>query len=241
MDYTYNIANATLNLLPPNKRKATSIAYLSASDTYLQYLHDLFFNGYADGDSSGDYNNAAPYAVGVKVRYIDNKIYERIGIGSTTGTIPTDTDFWIPVLNNFIGVRERARYTSNRVVFEYALNKWFKTQLNQFTAWDGAGNPTPLSDIYIQNTPVDTNSFVVGVDEEESSSIWLTDSEQMVSVINLDYFFNPYMFVINIPIAVYDALLPSEPGGITTPKDNVVRAFADNYVLGGVTYTIAIY
>lgn len=241
MDYSYNVANETLNLTPPNKRKLTTLAYLGASDYYLQYLHDLFFTNYADGDNSLDYDNTTAYTVGDRVRYVDNKIYERIGAGPTIGTIPTNVAFWMPILNNFIGVRERAKYTSNRVVFEYALNKWFKTQFNQFTGWDGSGNPTPLSDIYIQNTPVDINSFIVGVDEPESSTVWLTDIEQQISVINLDYFYNPFMFVINIPTAVYDALLPAEPAGITTPKDNVVRAFADNYVLGGVTYSIAIY
>lgn len=238
MDYSYNLANATLNLLPPSKRKPTTLALFSSSDWYLQYLHDIFFNKYANGDSSIDYNNATAYVVGDKVRYVDNKIYERIGVGSTTGTIPTDANFWMPILNNFIGVVERAKYQSFRLVFEYALNKWFKTQFNQFTGWDGSGNPTPLSDIYIQNTLVDTNSFIVGVDESQSSSVWASDLEQLVSVINLDYLYNPFMFVINIPTAVYDALLPAEPPGITTPKDNVVRAFADNYVLGGVTYTI---
>lgn len=238
MDYSYNIANATLNLTPPNKRKPTTLALLGASDWYLQYLHDLFFTNYADGDASGDYSGATQYFPVDRVRYVDNKIYERIGIGPTTGVDPTDATFWMPILNNFIGVRERAKYNSKRVVFEYSLNKWFKTQFNQFTGWDGSGNPTPLSDIYIQNTPVDTNSFIVGVNEGQSSAVWATDLEQQISVINVAYSYNPYMFVINIPTAIYNALLPAEPPGITTPKDNVVRAFADNYVLGGVTYTI---
>lgn len=247
--YDYNLTAETLQLTPPNKRTSTTLALLSVSDFYFQKLHDLFFTNYADGDASIDYAGGTTYVAGDHVRYVDNKIYERrrlnlttgAVIGNTTGIIPTNTDNWIVLLNNFIGVRERSKYKSNRVVFEWALNKWFKTTFRQFTGWDGSGNPTPLSDIYIQNIPVDLNSFIVGVNEAQSSDVWASDVEQQVSVINLAYFFNAYMFSINIPTAIYNALLPAEPAGITTPKDNVVRAFADNYTLGGITYLIKIY
>jgi len=238
--YDYIVSNETLQLTPPNKRETTTLAYLSVFDDKFQKLHDLFFDNFADGSTEIDYAGGTTYSVGNRVRYIDNKIYERIGTGNTTGVAPTDLTKWMAVINNFIGVRERSKYTSSRVVFEWALNKWFKTVFRQFTAWDGAGNPTPLSDIYIQNTAVDFGSFMVGVNEAQSSDVMFSDSEQ-TSFINLAYFFNTSMFTINIPTAVYNALLPAEPAGITTAKDNVVRVFADKYCLGGVQYIIAIY
>ena len=100
-----------------------------------------------------------------------------------------------------------------------------------------------MSDIYIKNIPVDLGSFIVGSNEVQSSSIWVNDTEQLISVINLAYFFNTYMFTIYFANGAgqYDALLPSEPAGQTVAKDNVVRAFADNYVLGGCTYSITLY
>lgn len=238
--YDYNANEEAEKLTPPNKRKPNNLATLSVLVYYVQYLHDLFFDSYADGNSSLDWVSGASYSYGDRVRYIDNKIYELktlAGISGLTDPPSVDVFNWILVLNNWVGVRERSKYNSQRMVFEYALNKWFKTTFRQFSGWDISGNPTPLSDIYISVNLIDTKSFIVGVDEDESSAVWLTDEEQL-QFINLDFIFQRYMFTINIPLAVYDALLPLEPSGSTIPKDNVVRAFADDFVLGGVTYNI---
>lgn len=241
--YDYNALDEATKLTPPSKRKPNTLAWLSVLTYYIQYLHDLFFNSYADGDSSLDWVSGGTYAYGNRVRYLDNKIYELTNLaGITAITTPPNADpsNWILILNNWIGVRERAKYNSQRVVFEYALNKWFKTAFRQFTGWDGSGNPTPLSDIYISNNLIDTIEFVAGVDETESSAVYLTDAEQK-QFIGLTFIVNAFTFTINIPLAVYDALIPTDPSGTTTAKDNIVRAFADNYVLGGLTYNILPY
>lgn len=238
--YDYNIALDTERLTPPNKREETTLSFLGVFGDKLQYLHDLFFNDYADGSSADDWSSVTTYLYLQRVRYKDNYIYELNVPSLVSATPPNQDSQWVRVLNNWVGVRERSKYTSHKIVFEYALNKWFKTTFSQPTGWDGSGNPTPRSDIYIQNNDSINHSFVFGANEAESSAVFVNDLEQQ-EFINIDINFNKNMFTINIPSAVYDALLSSDPPGITTPKDNIVRAFADKYVLGGVNYNIAIY
>jgi len=241
--YDYDLANATELLLPPNKRKPTTLAYLGVFAAILQRFRDLFLEEYADGTDYIDFTPSISYIYTERRRDIDGAIYEVITVAGITGiaTRPAlDPTNWIKVLNKFVGARERAKYTSQNVTFEYALNINFKTIFRQFTGWDGAGNPTPLSDIFIVKLPVDTGSFIVGIDEDESSAVRISDTVQK-SFIGTGFVFNPFMFSLNMPLAVYDALIPTDPSGITVEKDNIVRGFADNYVLGGVTYTIITY
>jgi hypothetical protein len=236
--YDYNISQATRELLPPSKRKTNNLAYLGAPGYVLQRYHTLFFNLYANGNMALDWTSGGTYKYEDQVRYTENsrynnRIYEltnKAGITGLTTPPSDDTVNWILVQNNFIGVSERARYAAPKVVIEYALNKWFKTTFRQ---------PPLVSDIFLTKELVDNQTFVIGATEEESSAIAYNDQLQK-SFISDEYITNKHKFAINIPLAVYDSLT-TQPSGFSNTKDKIIRSFADNYVMGGITYTIITY
>ena len=39
----------------------------------------------------------------------------------------TDTAFWLKVSDNYIGIRERTLWNSQKIIFESSLNRWFQT------------------------------------------------------------------------------------------------------------------
>lgn len=250
--YDYLVSAATDQLTPPSKRKPVTFAWLGIFTDKLQYLHDLVFTDYANGSGAGDWVASSPYVYTTRKRYIDNYIYEVINPNGIISAIPPPQDLqtlnnptgsWVKVLNNWVGVRERSKYNSQRVVFEYALNKWFKTNFVQFTGWDTNGMPTPSrnaiggngSDIYITDNPYDTNEFSFGVDDTESSAIAFDEGEQMAFIGN-QFVYQQQAFTIFMPVAVYNAL-----GIDNTHRESIVRAFADLYVLGGLNYNIITY
>lgn len=249
--YDVDIANQTVLLLPPTKRKALTLQWLGIFGNKLQYLHDLVFGDYLTGNKDGQWQASTTYTYLKRVRYRDNAIYEVNNTAGVNSIIPPPQDIysdtntsgnWIKVQDNFIGLQERVKYNSQKLVFEFALNKWFNGTFRQSTGWDISGNPMPISDIFISAQPVDDHSFVFGVDETDSSAIYSTDTDQLIkAVIGNTYLVNSYAFSINIPTALYDATIPSDPSGKTVNKDNKVRAFADNYALGSKTYNIILY
>lgn len=158
--------------------------------------------------------------------------------------LPPDQDLvnWIKVLNNWIGLRERAKYNSQKIVLEYALNKVFlpliyplTTTFRQPTGWDGSGNPIPNSDIFIQNNTVNSSAFFIGSDESQSSAVADSDDDQQ-SFIGDGYTNTPFLATINVPIAVFDAL-----AGNDIDRTNVIRSFASKYILAGITYNVTTY
>jgi len=130
-----------------------------------------------------------------------------------------------------LGLIERTKTTSQIQLFEYLLNKWFYTSYNY---------PASTNDIYITNTPNDSGTFIIGVDESESSAVFVSDQLQEKHI-SLDFYQSTINFTINVPLAVYDSLRPSDPSGTTATKDNIIRNFADGYVCAGIVYTITPY
>ena len=270
MNYNLDTDLFNKNFLPPTKRNERAYAWGRVLLNGVKYVHDLFFNDYKDGNVDAKivaYSPATPYivgnlvyyettgfiyecilastgnaptnvtyfalkafVVGDRMRYVNKSVYECI-LANPNGVSPIDSTYWIKIQDSFLGLMERTKANSQILLFEYILNKYFYTGFNY---------PVMTNDIYItNNTPADY-AFVYGINEEESSAVALTDLEQETFITDT-FSITPYLFTINIPLAVYDALIPSETSGITTNKDNIVRFFADNYVCSGITYNIATY
>jgi hypothetical protein len=137
------------NLMPPDKRKPKLLAWLFAFLYALQLLRDRFYTYYADGFTGDRWDISTAYSVGDEVRYIDRSVYECIQ-ATTAGILPTDTDYWVKIQDIYIGIRERSRYNSRKILFEFILNKWFDV------------DPLPADQIYIQNNSVYGTAFVMG-------------------------------------------------------------------------------
>jgi hypothetical protein len=218
-DINYN--QKAVELLPPDKRGNRMVAWVKALLSQVQYCRDKILGDYKEGSSYSDWA-AGTYNKFDRVIY-GQSVYECI-VATTTATPTTATD-WRVYLDYFVGVDERIKYNHIKLTLEFALNRRFGTTFNQ---------PPTLSDIYITTNSPNTNVFIVGANEDESSIVYSGNGREFV----IDSYgfstFNNY--TINIPTAVYTAL-----GSTSGEREATVRNFADKYNTVGLSYNIATY
>lgn len=219
--YDINMAALGEQLLPPDKRGARMVAWIKALLSPLQYIHDLLFLSYKAGSTALQYAGGT-YGKGDRVVYFQS-VYESLIAANTA--LPTTPGSWVKVQDNFIGVDERVKYNGQKIVLEYAINKWFGTQFRQ---------PTGQSDIYIVTNQIPRNSFIVGGTEVKSSKVFsLTSSDYIYNTLNSGSYRN---MNINIPLAVFNALAATD-----AMRETIVRAFVNKYITAGITYNVATY
>jgi len=206
-------------LYPPHLRKALHLAWGTVIVAPLQSLRDLIFNEYANGSFAPKYDNATAYVVGDKV-YLNRVLYQCIY--ATTGNAPTNTTYWKILLDNRIGIRERIKYNSRKIVLEYGLNRWFEI-------------PSADPQIYITNNTIYGTAFILGQTGEYSSTMARSSTHQLYYLGN-SYTYRSDAFTIYVPIAVFTALASNN-----TDRENIIRTFANNYVLSGMTYSVVTY
>jgi hypothetical protein len=202
------------SLYPPLLRKAIHLAWGTVLTKPLQWLHDAIFISYADGSSDLDYNNATAYVIGDRVTFTDRGQYEAVAAG--TGNAPTDTAFWLKVNDNYIGLRERTAWNSQKIIFESGLNRWFQT-----------------TGIFITNNIVTTNFFVMG-NTGALSSAMPNDGVNAVDAMG-NTFVPPLTgnYTIFVPLAKFNSL-----AGNDVDRENIIRNFADTYNIVGLTYDV---
>jgi hypothetical protein len=151
-----------------------------------------------------------------------NAIYECIQ--ESTAILPTDVAFWTLFVQNWTGVIDRIKYSSNRAVFEYALNKEFSGTFLQ----PDASPRTVNSDIYIRSASI-SGGFTVGETEPFSGSVGVLDGD---SISETEIYGGD-----NFTVYVKDTL------GITLGSDAEKRliAFIDKYKAIQKTYSIVYY
>lgn len=203
---------------PPDKRTPKALAWLRALLGQVSDDNGVIFGQYKQGSTDPVYT-AGTYGLRAVVIF-NGGVFESKIANNTTD--PTNLDNWRRISESFIGTDERIGFRSEKLIFEYALNKWFGTVFRQ---------PTSVSDIFITNNTLSIPVFIVGASETESSDIFEdTSTEPIID----EYSFTPeFSFSINIPLAVYNAL------GVA--KESIVRNFADRYVVAGITYNIVTY
>lgn len=227
--YDLDFNNWVTNSLPVLKRTERAVQWLTSLLAPLQWLHDNFFNEYANGSASALYAGATTYAIGDRVvDNLNNGVYESQSV--QTGVQPsTATEAqWQKVSDDWRGVRERVKYTSQKITLEYALNKWFRTTWVQP---DDVSAPT-RPDIYIDNNLITNLAFVAYANDTDSSDAFAADIFQQNFIVD-SYAFSGNWFTIYVPVAIHTAL--------GTQADDKIRAIADRYVIAGITYSIDTY
>ena len=214
--YTVTYSYLWEQLYPPKLRKSVHLAWGFVVTRPLQWLHDAIFISYANGATDADYSNVTAYSLGDRVVYTDRGQYE--ALQATTGNLPTDTTYWIKVNDNYIGARERSKYNSRKILFEYALNRWFQT-----------------TGIFISNTGGNASSFLLGGSGPTSTALFNTSTNQQQFLIQ-SYSATSEDFIIFVPLAKFNSL-----GSNDTDRKNVVRNIADLYVIAGIIYTVQSY
>lgn len=228
--YDFDFGVYVNNMLPVKKRTARNISWLTALLKPLQWLRDNFFNEYVNGSAAALYSGATAYVVGDRVvDDLDNGVY--VSFASQTGVQPStanDPEKWQKVCDDWRGVTERVKYTGQKLILEYVLNKWFRT------TWLQPNNDTTPTrpDIYIDNNNVSNLVFVSYVDDTNSSAAFSADVFQQNFIADT-YSFSGNWFTIYVPIATYTAL--------GAQAEQRIRAIADKYVIAGVTYNIVTY
>jgi hypothetical protein len=207
----------TNNNLPPDKRMQNISLLAYSLLSALQYNIDNY-ETYRTGDVYSYWDRLASYSIGDVVTF-QGKNYMSIQ-NSNVGRLPVDTIWWVLVNGSSIAADERIRYQPNRLIFEYALNRWFGTAFRQ---------PPLQSDIYIEDTSFYNPSFIVGGIESNSSITYL---DRSTGYVFNDYFVQlPYSFSVNIPTAAYADL-----GG----GDAVLYEFINKITAAGKTATIVV-
>lgn len=221
--YDVNYANVGQQLLPPDKRGTLMTRWVAAMLRPLQWLVDIKLNSYRNGSTAPPYLNSTTYAKGELVVY-RYSVYEST-VNGNLGNDPLNTAYWTKVQDNFIGILERIKYNGHTLILTYALNKYFGTTFRQ---------PELVSDIFIQTNTKPAAAFVIGDTEAQSSKVYLnTSSEFIINAYSFSAFYN---MTIYVPVAVFNAL-DTDPFN----RERIIRNFADQYVVGGVTYEVVTY
>jgi hypothetical protein len=225
--YSFNYQFLRESFLPSFLRLARHRAFVDTLLKPLQWLRDLFFDVYVDGFTGPRWLSISTYNLGDRVRYSDFAVYEAIQ-NVPAATAPTNTIYWKKIQEVWIGLRERVKYNGQKLVLEYALNRWFDTQFRQP---DDAFTPTP-SDIYITNNTLPNDVFVIG--NSQPSSV-VGNANPQTFIANAYSFTNP-SFTINVPLATFNALASNDGD-----RERIVRQVADRQVIAGVTYDVTTY
>jgi len=215
-------------LIPPVLRKPKHLDWLSTILSPIQKLRDKVFNDYKGGvtySNATAYSNVEFYYLGSKVIWTDRRVYEMIVDDEITGVAPNDTTYWIKQQEIFIGTDERVKYSSQKKLFEYALNKYFLI-----------GAP-PADQIYITNNFYVNASFIMANSSELSSNMPNNNIYQQ-QYLSEDYSYSTgnYDYTIYFPVTAYNALAST-----ATDREMIVRNFADKYNLAGMIYDIQTY
>lgn len=215
--YDYDTEVVSEQLTPPTLRESKFLAWLYVLSKPIQNLWSLIFEDYKDGNIYTDYSVIATYAVQDRIRWTDKAIYECIVV-TTAGILPSNTTYFVKVNDVFIGSNERVKYSAQKLLFEFALNKFFIT-----------------SGIYITNNFVDTgNVFIMDTDSEESSVMPL-DSLYQEDYMDLTatYATAIYDYTIFVPVAFHTSLGAN--------ADGLIANFANKYNLEGMQFEIDTY
>lgn len=221
--YDVNYSNAGQQLLPPDKRGSVMTRWVAAMLRPLQWLVDIKLNMWRNGSTAPPYLNSTTYGKGDLVVY-RYSVYEST-VNGNLGNDPLNTTYWTKVQDNFIGTLERLKYNGHVLVLTYALNKYFGTVFRQ---------PDNVSDIFITANVKPVAVFLVGDTEGQSSKVYANTSSEFV--VNA-YSFSSYTnMTIWVPVLVYDAL-DTDPAN----RERIIRNYADQYIVGGVTYNVDTY
>lgn len=220
--YDVDFNQIAVQVTPPDKRNQRFIAWLKALVKPIQWLRDLWMGDYRTGTAAIAWVSGTSYNKYARVLY-KQKVYESLINGNTDD--PTVQASWMVVQQNFIGVFERVQYTGVKLIFEFAINKYFGSVFRQ---------PPGVSDIYITVAAKPYGVFISGGTVGTSSVVFANNSSQFI--INY-YVFSPFSnMTIHVPAALFASL---DPDPMNCQK--IIRNYADQYIIAGILYDIVTY
>lgn len=225
--FDINFNTTSSELLPTHKRleKIQDILYalhapLNENATFFTYLRE--------GTGASDYNPVTVYTFGDMASYQRRTYYRNeVTDGYSAGIAPNNETYWVKILDENIGLDTRIRFTTEKILLEYALNIIFGTTFNQ---------PPTLSDIYIENNYTDIDDFFVGEIDTDTATVSQTDQSSNYWVNEFDGDLSGADFIIFVPVAVWTALAAT-----STERNNIILTVANKYKLFGYTAEVQTY
>lgn len=218
--YAFDIDYLTEKLTPPQLRQIRIIAFLKVICRPLQLIWkntEKYFNG----SGYAIWSNATTYNRGNKVRY-GYEIYE--ALQTNTAKVPFDnTDYWLMINKDFVGLDARVRFNGGKMLLEYILNLYLNTSYSAI--------PT----IYITRNTIDVNGFFMGTDGN-------SELGELATITNQDDYLgtstsiNQYAMTIYVPSVLYTSLATT-----AADREARVRNIADRYVYAGINYNVVAY
>ena len=234
MSSIINTDTFAVNFLPPKKRLPIYKAWTKTLLKPLQVLYNTMFGTFQYGNAAALYSGATAYAVGNQVKYTDKAIYQ-CWVAST-GNLPTNTNYWFKIQDNFVGIEPRIKYNAQHILFEWALNEWFGTTFV---------NTPSASDIYIDNFASGSNVFYVGLTEVNSSQAVYENGQADRFIQALNIANTGSEFTINVPLITANALTTPPTTdiapNISANNENIIRQIADLYCYAGINYQVITY
>lgn len=210
--------------LPPYKRLDRFKSWIQVLLSPIQYDRDLFYNQYANGIYDSVWDSVSTYTEGEIVFYLDYQLY--IAIQNVPIFTPCiDTNYWVLVSVDNVGLRQRAAVTGQKLSLEWILNKHYGTTFRQPSVG--------TSDIYVSNIQIDTNYFVAGIDGTESSYAAISgqNAEQFVGI---SYTYETESLVIYVPNATLDTIGQGLEIAPYPNAQKIVLFYAYKFIFGGI-------
>jgi hypothetical protein len=211
--YDIDFNKFAIKLLPPDKRYTRLVAFVRVLLSPLQYNRNITFGTYRTG------NPAPVWVAGTYNKYDQvqyrKAVYESLKAGNTA--TPDDAAAWRLIQADFLGMDERIKYNGQRLVIEYALNKYLGTTFRQ---------PPLTSDTTISLIPPVLAGFLIG--QTVAESVGQTTSSATIGLPSP--FYQAYNFNILTPSAV---LAANSVEGI--------RAFVRRYIPASINFQITPY
>jgi hypothetical protein len=219
MAYYINYPGLVHDTLPPDKRTVRHAKWLIALLSPLTWLKEEFFVHYMQGAVFPAWAPFTAYAKGERVSF-NRSVWESL-VENNNFLIPHPNS-WKKVYESLIGAEERIRYSGHTLVLEYALNKMFSKTFRQ---------PPLQSQIYITTQRVVNLGFIVGLNNDESSSAGFDDSVGYVRAGQV----NELTEISQGPnFTIY------APNDIVGGEDAISR-FAGQFVPQGINFNVQLY
>lgn len=224
--------------LPPNKRLPVWMGIIKGLASPLRWLMGIFTQ-YKEGGVAVYWDVAVTYSAGTRVVY-NYAVYESL-VASNLGNIPdVDTDSWLLVNASFLGANERRLYQGKKLILDYALNQYFKEELDAngevgFRQPDDPFTPTPSS-IYVEDDIPSLLTFTMYPDAGQSDAMFPTYSTKYMTPTPTYSGASPYQFIVYIPTAVFASI-----NSDAMVADQIVTNFVNRYAVAGTFFTVQTY
>jgi hypothetical protein len=231
-----NFTQKSSDLNVPVLRQSKFAAWISFLVRQLDWNQSRFVTDYIGGSNYHLWVHTTTYQFGSTIRY-GNSNYYYINPINSSGNLPIDTNYWYQLPGVFIGLDERLAMNSQKLKFEYALNRWFGVGTWSLVQWSGA--TPPYTQIYIKRTINSNGNFWLSNGGNGSLTSYLGNNVNTQQYfLGNSYTYNPHSFTIYVPNAILSTLDASSPNSIAGTGLKIVADFAQRFTRAGKQFQV---